>query len=240
MNNVQELKREFLEYMEIEKGSSLKTVSNYERYLDRFFAFAKISEPKEITEALLREYRLHLNRQLGIKVKGQNQATLKKNTQNWPLNFLYAFFLSGIQALTETRGEPVKTKRLPGEEVYEFDYYPEQSEKEPYRMVIKFLEKNGIYSIIIFEQKNEQPPNFQKDFGFDGTYEEGELFIITYDPQKPNQVTTIIDKGKFNTYSLEAFNQSFPENPGGGVYGDDYHDAHLEMMDVVFAHLADS
>ena len=33
---IQQLKREFLEYLEIEKGRSLKTVENYGRYLDRF------------------------------------------------------------------------------------------------------------------------------------------------------------------------------------------------------------
>jgi len=31
-----ELKREFLEYCELEKGQSILTVQNYDRYLDRF------------------------------------------------------------------------------------------------------------------------------------------------------------------------------------------------------------
>ena len=38
------LKREFLEYLEIEKGSSLKTIENYERYLNRFLEFTKINK----------------------------------------------------------------------------------------------------------------------------------------------------------------------------------------------------
>lgn len=86
-----DLKREFLEYMEIERGSSLKTISNYERYLDRFFKFAKVENPKDITENLVREYRLYLNRQLGTKIKGQIQTTLKKNTQNYHLIALRRF-----------------------------------------------------------------------------------------------------------------------------------------------------
>jgi site-specific recombinase XerD len=34
---VEKYKRQFLEYVEIEKGRSLKTVENYDRYLTRFF-----------------------------------------------------------------------------------------------------------------------------------------------------------------------------------------------------------
>jgi site-specific recombinase XerD len=33
---IDKLKREFLEHLEIEKGSSLKTVANYERYLTKY------------------------------------------------------------------------------------------------------------------------------------------------------------------------------------------------------------
>ena len=35
-------KRQFLEYIEIEKGRAVKTVENYDHYLQRFFEFAKI------------------------------------------------------------------------------------------------------------------------------------------------------------------------------------------------------
>ncbi len=84
-------KREFLEYVEIEKGNSLKTVENYDRYLSRYFAYAKITNPKDITEDSVREFRLHLNRQEGMKVKGQQSATLKKNTQNYHLIALRVF-----------------------------------------------------------------------------------------------------------------------------------------------------
>lgn len=104
MNEIENLKRQFLEYMEIERGSSLKTVSNYERYLDRFFEFSKVTEAKDITESLVREYRLHLNRQLGVKVKGQTRATLKKNTQNYHLIALRRFlkYLMKIKVSTLT------------------------------------------------------------------------------------------------------------------------------------------
>ena len=88
--NIEQLKREFLEYLEIEKGSSLKTIENYERYLNRFLEFAKIKNPKEITDPLVREFRLFLNRQSA----GNNRATgdtLKKKTQNYYLIALRSF-----------------------------------------------------------------------------------------------------------------------------------------------------
>lgn len=86
-----QLKREFLEHVEIEKGNSLRTVENYDYYLSRFFEFAKITDPKEITDDKIREFRLYLNRQPGVKVRGQQGGTLKKNTQNYHLIALRSF-----------------------------------------------------------------------------------------------------------------------------------------------------
>lgn len=86
-----QLKREFLEHVEIEKGNSLKTVNNYDHYISRFFDFAKINEPSEITDDKIREFRLFLNRQPGVKVRGQQSTTLKKNTQNYHLIALRSF-----------------------------------------------------------------------------------------------------------------------------------------------------
>src|SRR3990167_8575920 len=88
VDELQKLKRQFLEYMELERGSSLKTIENYDRYLSRFLGFAK--NPKEITDDLVREFRLMLNRQSA----GNNRATgatLKKKTQNYYLIALRAF-----------------------------------------------------------------------------------------------------------------------------------------------------
>ena len=90
-SEMDKLKREFLEYLEIEKGSSLKTVENYERYVSRFFKFGNINKPKDITDEKIREFRLFLNRQSGVKVKGQVGSTMKKNTQNYYLIALRVF-----------------------------------------------------------------------------------------------------------------------------------------------------
>ncbi len=88
--NVQDLKRQFLEYLEIEKGRSLHTVANYDRYLDRFLAHTKATRPEEITETAVRDYRLWLNRQPGTHSDVRHE-TLSRRTQNYYLIALRAF-----------------------------------------------------------------------------------------------------------------------------------------------------
>ena len=113
-NEIDKLKREFLEYLEIEKGSSLKTIENYERYLNRFFEFTKAKNAKDITDDKVREFRLFLNRQSGIKVKGQTSTTMKKNTQNYYLIALRVFLKylikRDISAISPDRIELAKIK----------------------------------------------------------------------------------------------------------------------------------
>lgn len=86
ITELERLKREFLEYTEIEKGRSLKTVENYDRYLSRFITFSKATKSSDIDEGLMREYRLWLNRQPALAGE-----TLKKKTQNYYLIALRAF-----------------------------------------------------------------------------------------------------------------------------------------------------
>jgi len=69
--NLGALKKEFLEYLEIEKGRSLKTVENYDRYLTRFLKFLNAKEPSRINDEAVRRFRLWLNRK-GLKRKTQN------------------------------------------------------------------------------------------------------------------------------------------------------------------------
>ena len=84
--NVLELKDQFFEYLEIEKNRSSKTIENYNRYLNKFIEFAQISKPEEITEDLIRKYRLHLNR-----ITDDKGNPLKKITQNYYVIALRAF-----------------------------------------------------------------------------------------------------------------------------------------------------
>lgn len=90
-SEIEQYKREFLEYIEIERGRSVNTVSNYDRYLQRFFDFGGIKKPSDITESNIREFRLWLNRQEGHKKKGHATGTMKKRTQNYYLIALRAF-----------------------------------------------------------------------------------------------------------------------------------------------------
>ena len=72
MEDIAKLHRQYLEYLEIERGRSMRTVVNYDRYLARFFAFAHVSAPEEVTEDVVRRFRLHLNRGGAVKRKTQN------------------------------------------------------------------------------------------------------------------------------------------------------------------------
>lgn len=106
-----ELQRQFLEYLEIERGRSVKTVENYDRYLRRFFAFAKTDDPKKLTEEQVREFRLWLNRQDGTKTGGRMEP-MKRRTQNYYLIALRAFLKylrkRGIESLNPERIELAK------------------------------------------------------------------------------------------------------------------------------------
>lgn len=86
MANVKELKSQFLEHLEIEKNRSSKTIENYNHYLTRFLGFAQISAPGQITEDLIRKFRLYLNR-----LTDKKNHPLKKVTQNYHIIALRAF-----------------------------------------------------------------------------------------------------------------------------------------------------
>jgi len=106
-----DLKRQFLEYIEIEKGRALRTVENYDHYLTVFLAQTKVTDPKDITNEKVRDFRMWLNRQAA----GNNRATgdtMKKKTQNYYLIALRTFlkFLTkrGITSLQADQIELAK------------------------------------------------------------------------------------------------------------------------------------
>lgn len=114
MDGIIKLKKQFLEYMEIERGRALKTVDNYNRYLLSFVAFSKIKKPIGINDEAVRQYRLYLNR------KG-----LKKKTQNYHLialrSFLKYLAKKGVKSLAPERIELAKV----GERQVDFLRYEE-------------------------------------------------------------------------------------------------------------------
>ena len=101
-----ESKKRFLEYIEIERGRSPKTVENYDHYLSRLFAFiakegnAEKLDLSDLTEEGVRQFRLWMNRQ---------SPSLNQKTQNYHLIALRAFLKylahKGIEALAAERIE---------------------------------------------------------------------------------------------------------------------------------------
>lgn len=88
---INESVRQFLEYLEIERGRSPRTVANYDRYLVRFFEHAKVTNPRNITEKNVREFRVYLSRQPGVRKGVVGTETLSKKTQNYHMIALRGF-----------------------------------------------------------------------------------------------------------------------------------------------------
>jgi len=120
MVSLKELKRQFLEHCELEKGRAILTISNYERYIDRFLDFLASKKspdskpsasdllPSDITHELVRQYRLFVNR-----LRDQEGQELKLITQNYHIIALRAFlrYLSwrGIETLPPEKVPVAKT-----------------------------------------------------------------------------------------------------------------------------------
>lgn len=104
--DLKSLKTQFLEYIEIEKGRSVKTVENYDRYLSRFLAETKVKTPAQLSESIVREFRMWLNRQPGVS------GGMKKKTQNYYMIALRAFLKylrkMGIESLQPEKIELAK------------------------------------------------------------------------------------------------------------------------------------
>ena len=86
IDEIKNLKSEFLEYLEIEKNRSQLTIRNYDHYLDRFLDWAMVRDPEDITSDLVRKFRLYLNR-----YKDDKGRNLKKATQDYYVIALRGF-----------------------------------------------------------------------------------------------------------------------------------------------------
>lgn len=105
--SINKLIDEYLDYLEIEKNRSLKTRENYSHYLNKFLGWSKVSSPSDITDDLVRKYRIFLNR------LEENGKSLKKVTQSYYVIALRGFlkYLSkrNIESLPAERIELGKT-----------------------------------------------------------------------------------------------------------------------------------
>ena len=88
-SEIERLKREFLEYLEIEKGRALKTIENYNHYLSRFIEQMKLRSPADITEGTIKDFRIWLNRQ--VTKKSFRSELFSKKTQNYYMIALRMF-----------------------------------------------------------------------------------------------------------------------------------------------------
>ena len=109
----EDAKRQFLEYIEIERGRAVKTVENYDHYLSRFFEQMGVKNISDISEQTVREFRLWLNRQ-----KGTKSDSMKRRTQNYYMIALRAFlkFLRkrDIEAISP---EKIELAKLPERQI---------------------------------------------------------------------------------------------------------------------------
>lgn len=105
---IQKFFREYLSYLEIEKGRSPKTSINYRHYLEKFFAFTKARTVADIDERAVVEFRQALARQ-----KTGDGAELKKITQSYYViairNFLKYLAKRDVPALAAEKIELPKT-----------------------------------------------------------------------------------------------------------------------------------
>jgi len=105
--------RDFLEYLEIEKNRSQKTIQNYDFYLRRFLGWLGDKKPNAIDAEAVRKYRLWLNRLADV-----HGDPLKKNTQNYHLIALRSWLKYLAKRDIETLApEKIELMKMPDREV---------------------------------------------------------------------------------------------------------------------------
>jgi site-specific recombinase XerD len=109
MSQLKKLKQEYLEYLEVEKNSSPKTIENYNRYLNLFIRQSKIGRPENITEKAVHKFRVFLS-----KKTDQNGDRISKRTQNGYVialrNFLRFLIKKEFNTLSPDKIELSKTE----------------------------------------------------------------------------------------------------------------------------------
>lgn len=125
---------DFLEYLEVDRGRSRRTIANYDFYLRRFSAWSKHVKPSAITRELVHRYRLWLNRE----VEGREEAIIKKSTQNYHLIALRSF----LKYLAKH-----DVKSLPPEQI--------ELSKAPSR-VVSFLEQDELDRMLVVPMRESE------------------------------------------------------------------------------------
>lgn len=112
MTEIEKYLKDYLDYLEIEKNRSRKTKENYTRYLRLFLKETKIEKVKDITEEVVRNFR--------VKLADKN---LKKVTQSYYVialrNFLKYLIKRKIKALPP---EVIELPKIPARDIEILDY----------------------------------------------------------------------------------------------------------------------
>ncbi len=120
MSEVENLVRDYLNYLEIERNRSPKTRENYERYLREFFKFSKAKTPSDITESAVRDFRMYLARPAN---RGGVNRSIKKVTQSYYVialrNFLKYLARHDIKVLAP---EKIELPKIPERQIEVLEY----------------------------------------------------------------------------------------------------------------------
>ena len=164
MTKLEQLTKEFLEYLEIEKGRSKKTTDNYEFYLKRFFGWAQIKEPSQITQDLVRNFRLWLNR-----LKDRAGQALKKNTQNYHLIALRTFLKYLAKRDIKTLApEKIELAKMPDRQIEflegsDLENFLEGPFKIEQQEIIKYRDKAILETLFSTGLRVSELANLKKD-----------------------------------------------------------------------------
>ena len=110
---IERLLQDYLNYLEIEKNRSPRTSENYQHYLHEFLKFAKISSPAEITDGVVREFRVALARREGLKRVTQGYYAIALR------NFLKYLARRDIKALS---ADKIELPKVPGRQIDTLEY----------------------------------------------------------------------------------------------------------------------
>lgn len=116
--------------------------------------------------------------------------------QSFPVNFLNALF---VLALWETNGEKkfLCSHKKPHYEMHEF-----KGEKNT---TIIFQKEGDLYFLKIYLQEYGSPPDFEKNYGFNGPYTNKNLFVVSLDLNDKTKLKVRLGADKEKDFSLDPF-----------------------------------
>jgi site-specific recombinase XerD len=182
---------DFLEYLELERNSSQKTIRNYDHYLKRFLEFAGDIDPKEIDLKLVRKYRLYLSRFEDPVSKQQ----LKRKTQNYFMIALRAFLrylarmdVTSLSAEKVELGEqdPSPLKILDEEGLVRLLKAPDFTSKDGMRdkAILELLFSTGMRVSELASLNRDQVNLERKEFGIVGKGGKERVVFVSADAAK--------------------------------------------------------